>query len=136
MRRIFIIFLAILLPIIVLTFYFIYDANIDGIGVQCSFYQMTGLQCPGCGGQRALHYLLHGEFLKALHSNLLLVIGLPFLIYLYIIIVKVYGLKNAAYINIPLLGRNFGIITIIVILSFFFLRNIPYPPFTYLSPIP
>lgn len=136
MRRILITFIAVLLPIIALAFYFIYDTNVDGIGVQCSFYKITGLQCPGCGGQRALHYLLHGKLLEALHHNILLVIGLPFLLYLYVIIVKVYVLKNATYTDIPFLGKNFGIITIIVILSFFLLRNIPYIPFTYLSPIP
>lgn len=134
MRKNIVLFLSILLPVIIVAFYYFYNASIDGLGVQCSIYKTIGLQCPGCGGQRAFHYLLHGEFLKALQYNILLVIGLPFLIYLYLIIVKVYILKDTRYINIPFLGKNFGLIILIIIISFFLLRNIPYPPFTYLSP--
>ena len=37
--------------------------------VPCVFHRVTGLLCPGCGGQRAMHLLLHGEFAAALRSN-------------------------------------------------------------------
>lgn len=43
----------------------------------CFFHELTGLHCPGCGGTRALHQLLHGHVATALHSNALLVISLP-----------------------------------------------------------
>ena len=43
----------------------------------CLFHQLTGLDCPGCGGLRAAHELLHGHLLAALHLNLLLVLSLP-----------------------------------------------------------
>ncbi len=43
----------------------------------CFFHQLTGLHCPGCGGTRALHQLLHGNVAVALHLNALLVILLP-----------------------------------------------------------
>lgn len=29
----------------------------------CPFHALTGLYCPGCGGTRAVWYLLHGHFL-------------------------------------------------------------------------
>ena len=42
----------------------------------CLFHQLTGLNCPGCGGTRALYALLHGDLITALHDNALLVTGL------------------------------------------------------------
>ncbi len=39
----------------------------------CTFHQLTGLDCPGCGSLRAMHQLLHGHFLSALHFNALAV---------------------------------------------------------------
>jgi hypothetical protein len=48
----------------------------------CPFHQWTGLDCPGCGGLRAAHELLHGHLLAALHLNLLFVGSLPALAWL------------------------------------------------------
>ena len=45
----------------------------------CTFHQLTGLNCPGCGATRALHALLHGDFLTAAHDNALLPAGIIFL---------------------------------------------------------
>ena len=44
---------------------------------QCFFHQATGLHCPGCGGLRAVHQLLHGHLLAALRMNGLVVLSLP-----------------------------------------------------------
>jgi hypothetical protein len=35
----------------------------------CVFYQVTGLPCPFCGGTRATHALLRGDFPLALYYN-------------------------------------------------------------------
>lgn len=35
----------------------------------CPFNYLTGLQCPGCGGTRALHALLHGDVAGAFAFN-------------------------------------------------------------------
>jgi hypothetical protein len=48
----------------------------------CMFHQITGLNCPGCGSTRALHELLHGHVLAALRCNALVLLTLPFLIWL------------------------------------------------------
>jgi hypothetical protein len=44
---------------------------------RCYFYVMTGLQCPGCGGLRATHSLLHGDFRGAFAYNPLLTSLIP-----------------------------------------------------------
>ena len=43
----------------------------------CIFHKLTGLDCPGCGGLRALHQLTHGQILEAMRLNALLVLSLP-----------------------------------------------------------
>lgn len=41
---------------------------------------MTGLDCPGCGSQRAIHHLLHLDLKAAFLSNPLLVLAIPYLL--------------------------------------------------------
>lgn len=45
---------------------------------RCLLYTSTGIQCPGCGGLRATHHLLHGHFAMAFAHNALAVTLLPF----------------------------------------------------------
>lgn len=44
---------------------------------KCPVKLITTLDCPGCGFQRALHALLHGQFIEAIHYNLFLTIAVP-----------------------------------------------------------
>lgn len=44
---------------------------------RCLLHQWTGWQCPGCGGLRATHELLHGRVARAFHLNPLSVFVLP-----------------------------------------------------------
>jgi len=46
----------------------------------CPFRSLTGLLCPGCGSQRAIHHLLNFDIAGAFHENMLLVIAIPYLI--------------------------------------------------------
>jgi hypothetical protein len=43
----------------------------------CPVYFVLHLQCPGCGGTRALAALLHGHLREALHWNALITLMLP-----------------------------------------------------------
>jgi hypothetical protein len=43
----------------------------------CPVYFVLHLQCPGCGGMRALAALLHGHLREALHWNALITLMLP-----------------------------------------------------------
>ena len=44
---------------------------------RCWFYMLTGLQCPGCGGLRAVHQLLHGNVAAAFRYNPLVLLLIP-----------------------------------------------------------
>ena len=46
---------------------------------RCLFLAITRLECPGCGGLRAMHQLLHGHLAAAFHLNPLMIILLPVL---------------------------------------------------------
>ncbi|MFF7649798.1 DUF2752 domain-containing protein [Streptomyces sp. NPDC007983] len=39
----------------------------------CPLFRLTGLYCPGCGGLRGAHALAHGELLRGLSDNALVV---------------------------------------------------------------
>jgi len=58
---------------------FLFDPARYGFYPFCAFYRTTGWLCPGCGSLRAIHRLLHGQVLDALHFNALLVFSLPIL---------------------------------------------------------
>lgn len=70
--------LAILLGLGLLgAYYFASDPAGGGLFPRCLFLQATGYRCPGCGLQRALHALLHGEVAEAFAYNYYLLVILP-----------------------------------------------------------
>ena len=88
----------------------------------CPFHRLTGLWCPGCGGTRALHQLVHGNFLAAMHLNPLAISLLPLAGYF-----VVRGERAAS--------RPIWIWTLLgVVIAFGILRNIAVYPFTLLAP--
>lgn len=53
-----------------------------GFYPRCALHALTGLHCPGCGGMRATHQLLHGNIAEAFRLNPLWVIVAPFVTWL------------------------------------------------------
>jgi hypothetical protein len=111
---------------------FLFDPSKFGFYPRCTLYTTTGLYCPGCGSLRALHHLAHGEFLTALHYNLLLVVALPF--------VASFSARRAllwysgkALLPFTLNGK-WMIVVLVVFAVFTILRNIPIAPFNWLAP--
>ena len=47
---------------------------------KCPVKMIFGIDCPGCGVQRAVHALLHGRIKEAISYNLFLVVAIPYLI--------------------------------------------------------
>ncbi|WP_417185896.1 DUF2752 domain-containing protein [Bacteroides sp.] len=62
--------------------YFSFNPSRSAIFPKCPFFALTGLKCPGCGSQRAIHSLLHFNYAEAFRHNALLVVSLPLIIVL------------------------------------------------------
>jgi hypothetical protein len=89
---------------------------------KCPFLSLTGFQCPGCGSQRALHQLLHGNFGEVIRLNALFIPGL---------IYAGVGYGLAAFspgkwlkIQPVFYGKKAAYISLILILSYWLIRNI------------
>ena len=113
---------------ILLLYFFVEPKN--GNLPKCFFHELTGLYCPGCGVQRSLHALLNGHIITAIDYNLLFILFLPLIIYF--ILAFTLGKKHAAtsFIYKPV----FSFTVLIVVVSFWIVRNIPFAPFSWLAP--
>lgn len=100
----------------------------------CSFHRLTGWHCPGCGGLRAAHALLHGRLAEAWADNRLLVLLLPWVGYGLVLwsLSTVWPHRRwrgrwlyspCAFLLISLVAMLFGI-----------LRNLPWEPFCHWAP--
>ena len=59
------------------------DPHESGSWGLCPFHALTGAWCPGCGSLRAVNDLTHGDVIAAASSNLLFVLALPVLAFLW-----------------------------------------------------
>ena len=60
---------ALVLALVAIACFYYFVDPASGLMPRCFFHAVTGLQCPGCGFQRALHALLHGNIGEAWHYN-------------------------------------------------------------------
>ncbi|HET9381727.1 MAG TPA: DUF2752 domain-containing protein [Streptomyces sp.] len=51
------------------------DPNEPGHYPACPLLRLTGVYCPGCGGLRSAHAVVHGDLAAALQDNALAVAG-------------------------------------------------------------
>ena len=89
---------------------------------RCTFQAWTGLQCPGCGGLRATHELLHGNVGDAWRHNPLLVASLPLVAWsaLALIVERRSGRRWPH----PLGMRHAWMVVMALIVGFGILRNL------------
>ena len=59
--------------------YYVFDPSQNTFFPRCPLFALTGLKCPGCGSQRALHQLLHLHLAEAFRYNAMLPIAIPIL---------------------------------------------------------
>lgn len=92
----------------------------------CPFLYLTGYKCPGCGSQRAIHFIFNFEFINAARENLLLVFGIPYMILgAYFDTIKV---KTAKQLKIRrlLFGQKAIWIVLVLVIGFWILRNLNF----------
>lgn len=111
----------------VLFLYYTINPSAPGsIFPSCPSRSVFGIYCPGCGSQRAVHALLHGDFSLAWRFNPVMVILLP----LSLILVIQFMLRHIFGYNwrIRLFEYNpflYGLF--FLLLLYMILRNIPHP---------
>lgn len=107
----------------VLFIYFFIDPTIYPYFPKCPFLVITGLECPGCGSQRAFHQLLHFNFISAFYKNPLVVIFGPYII-LGLYIEYLGGKNKFPRVRRILFGKYAAIIILVVIIGYWIGRNI------------
>src|SRR5438128_2623296 len=102
---------------------FFFNPVEHGFYPTCMFHRTTGLLCPGCGSLRALHQLLHGNLIAALHLNALLVLSLPWIGWQSArLAIGKYRHRRVAFTLSP----GWLWLALAVLLAFGLLRNLPF----------
>lgn len=129
-------YLLLAIPVFfMLRYYYINDPSISQEGTVfavCPFNYVTGLHCPGCGSQRAIHDILHIRILEAVkHNALLILVLLIASSKAYAFITKKY--KPSYFYDLN--GKSwFTYSVVFIVFAYWILRNIPIHPFTHLAP--
>jgi len=110
---------------------FCFEPGRHGFYPRCLLHQTTGLLCPGCGSLRAMHQLLHGHILEALHLNALFVLAVPPACY-WVARSRVRAMKRQPA-NLDIQPRWFWTVLIACTL-FGILRNLPFAHALWLAP--
>ena len=88
---------------------------------RCAFRMLTGLSCPGCGSQRALHALLHADIAEAFRMNALFVIELPLIV---LLALSRLPSERMAPLRRILSARTFILLLLLTIIIWTIVRNI------------
>ncbi|ROO84005.1 uncharacterized protein DUF2752 [Actinocorallia herbida] len=100
------------------------DPNEAGHYPVCPFLALTGLACPGCGGLRMTHALVHGRIAEAVGLNALAFALIPVTAYLWVLwtVASVRGTPVRTG-----LGNRWAIFALTgAILVFWVVRNLPF----------
>lgn len=87
----------------------------------CVLRQATGLSCPGCGTQRAVHALLHGDIAAAWGFNALFVAILPVVAYLAWVETQ---RRRRPGLYMRVYGKWTAVAAIVVLAAWMLLRNL------------
>ena len=112
--------------------FFVLDPEKNTLFPKCMFHSLTGVYCPGCGSQRALHSLLHLDFAGVINYNFLFLPAALVILYHY-----THPLFNRIFKwNLPnvFYKKRTPWIILSVVILFWIARNLPWQPFCELAP--
>jgi len=91
---------------------------------KCPFLSLTGFECPGCGSQRAIYYLLNYDVYRAINENFLLVAYIPYIITGYIVDGEKVKNRTAIFLQKKMFTKKAIMINLYIIILWWILRNI------------
>ncbi|APD06789.1 hypothetical protein UJ101_01270 [Flavobacteriaceae bacterium UJ101] len=113
--------LLIILTIFVLIYFYRYNpSSSDKFFLFCPTKLLFEFDCPGCGGQRYLHYILNLDFKNAFKANAFLFFTFPILFYLFI-----SSILKPFHVSLPIITitNQALFIFLIITLIFTLIRN-------------
>jgi hypothetical protein len=113
------------------TYVYFVNPNMTGsVYPQCLFKAATGLDCPGCGGTRAMYALLHGDLAGAADNYALIFVVVPVLLYF---VVRYALTQFGVTLPAPRARPWMGWAVAGLFVGFTVLRNLPFAPLHYLQ---
>jgi hypothetical protein len=88
---------------------------------RCLFHSLTGLQCPGCGGTRALHQLLHLHLAEAMRLNALVTVLIPVALAWFVF--WYWSVVQRGYAPNLKISRPLAVCLYLIVVAFTFARN-------------
>lgn len=102
--------------------------------IPCWFHALTGLDCPFCGGSRALGALLHGDVAAALSFNAFaLVVLLPLAAVTLVAAMRWEAGRARRWWPAGVHGWRLTLAIAGLVVVWWVVRNLPFAPFTGLS---
>ncbi|GAA1481238.1 DUF2752 domain-containing protein [Gordonia sinesedis] len=93
----------------------------------CPTKALAGIDCPGCGALRAIYSLLHADVLAALRYNAVAVVAIGLLGWAFV--AYCVGLWRGRRVRSWQHLRYAPVVTAVVVMTWFVIRNIPVEPF-------
>ena len=88
----------------------------------CPFHALTGQSCPLCGGLRAVDALVHLQLPAAVHDNVLVLAGLPLLVFWWLdTVLRARSGRARRTLSRRLIGT-----VVALAIAFTVLRNLPF----------
>lgn len=124
-KRKYIIIAIIILLAMVVPIYYWFDPSQSDFMPRCVFKTYLHIECPGCGFQRALHALLHGDIQASLAFNPFLIISIPILILAFTNeLIITHSQASAKIVRLTKINKWILHLYIALYLAWFVIRNI------------